>query len=82
MSLPGWVVDNASSVREEAPYVSLSAAERARMLAAACCAGTRLLRACADAARILEYVDPLPESSEHALARLRALKRAVDAGAG
>ncbi|HEX6241633.1 MAG TPA: hypothetical protein VFZ61_12085 [Polyangiales bacterium] len=83
MSLPGWVIDNASSLREEAaPYVALAASERARMLAAACRAGARLLRARPDAARVLDHVDPLPESSERALARLRALKRAVDAGAG
>lgn len=82
MPLPAWAVDNASSLREEAaPYVGLTAEERARMLAAACRAGARLLRARSDAARILDHVDPLPESSERALVRLRALKRAADAGA-
>jgi hypothetical protein len=81
MPLPKWVVDNASSLREEAaPYVGLTPQERAVMLAAACRAGAKLLRARADAARILDRVDPLPESSERALARLRALKRATDAG--
>lgn len=74
MTLPGWVTDNASSIREEAaPYIELSPEQRAGLLAAACRAGVRLLRARADAARILEHTDPLPVSSEQALARLRSL---------
>lgn len=77
MRLPKWVVDNQSSLREEAaPYVALSPAQRAQLLAAACRAGAKLLRARPDAARLLERVDPLPESSQRALARLRALHRA------
>jgi hypothetical protein len=80
MRLPKWVVDNESSLREEAaPYVSLTPEARAEMLAAACRAGAKLLRARTDAARILARVDPLPESSELALARLRALKRGARA---
>lgn len=80
MALPKWVVSNAESLREEAaPYVGLSPEERARMLAAACRAGARLLRARPDAARLLERTDPLPESTVRALARLRALKQAGDA---
>jgi hypothetical protein len=76
MRLPKWVVDNQSSLRDEAaPYVGLSPEERVRMLAAACRAGAKLLRARPDAARLLERVDSLPESSERALERLRVLKR-------
>lgn len=82
MPLPKWVVDNASSLREEAaPYIGLSPTERAAMLAAACRAGAKLLRARPDAEQILERRDPLPASSEEALARLRALKRAADTAA-
>jgi hypothetical protein len=82
MALPKWVVSNAESLREEAaPYVGLSPEERARMLGAACRAGVRLLRARPDAARLLERTDPLPESTERALVRLRALKREGNAPA-
>jgi hypothetical protein len=73
MALPKWVTDNATSIREEAaPYIALSPEERAALLAAACRAGARLLRARPDAAGILERTDPLPASSEQALARLRS----------
>jgi hypothetical protein len=76
MRLPKWVVDNQSSLRDEAaPYIGLSPEERVRLLAAACRAGARLLRARPDAARLLDGIDPLPESTERALHRLRALKR-------
>jgi hypothetical protein len=81
MPLPKWVVDNESSIREEAaPYVGLTPEERANLLGAACRAGAKLLRARPDAARVLEHVDPLPESSEKALTRLRAQKRGAGAG--
>jgi hypothetical protein len=74
MALPKWVTDNATSLREEAaPYVGLMPEQRAVMLAAACRAGARLVRARADAASILARTDALPASSERALARLRAL---------
>jgi hypothetical protein len=80
MPLPKWVTDNAASIREEAaPYVGLTAQERAAMLAAACRAGAKLLRARADAGRILARTDPVPESTTLALARLRALKQAASA---
>ena len=71
-ALPGWVVDNVESVRREAePFRSMTAAERAVMLAAACRSAMRLLRCRSDAHEILDHTDPLPESSCHALARLR-----------
>jgi hypothetical protein len=78
MALPKWVTDNASSIREEAaPYIALTPEQRAPLLAAACRAGARLLRARSDAAVILERTEPLPASSERALARLRLLHVSV-----
>lgn len=54
-------------------YGSLSPADRANLLAAACRAGAKMLRSRADAERAATFVDPLPESSVRALARLRAM---------
>ena len=80
MALPKWVTDNATSIREEAaPYIALSPEQRAALLAAECRAGARLLRARPDAARVLERTDPLPASSEQALARLRSLHSSAHA---
>ena len=62
-------LDLASEVE---PYRSLSPAERARLLAAACSAGAELLRSRPDAVRAAAFEDPLPESTVRALARLRA----------
>lgn len=79
MGLPKWVTENAQSLQEEArDYVGLTPSERGALLAAACRAGAKLLRARPDAARLLERIDPLPESSERALARLRAELRGRD----
>jgi hypothetical protein len=76
MLLPRWVTDNARSLREEASdYVGLTPQERGALLAAVCRAGAKLLRARSDGARLLERTDPLPESSERALAQLRALRQ-------
>ena len=52
-------------------YAGLTVEERGRLLAAACRAAGRMLRSRADAARAAAFVDPLPESSIRALARLR-----------
>lgn len=80
MALPKWVTDNATSLREEAaPYIALTPEQRVSLLAAACRAGMRLLRARSDAASILEHSDPLPASSEQALARLRSQHSSGDA---
>ncbi|MCC6640364.1 MAG: hypothetical protein IT386_04260 [Deltaproteobacteria bacterium] len=54
-------------------YRGLSPAERGRLLAAACRAGARMLRSRVDAERAAAFIDPLPESSIRALARLRAV---------
>ena len=74
--LPAWVVDEETSVAEEAaPYIDMPDEERLRHLAAACRAGAKLLRLRDDAAAALDYEDPLPASTVHALARLRAAAR-------
>jgi hypothetical protein len=70
--LPGWVVDDVGSVRAEAaPYRDMTPERRAVLLAAACRASAKMLRARVDGARVAEYRDPLPESSKVALERLR-----------
>ncbi len=70
--LPGWVVDNTTSVRREAePYVAMTPAER-RAIAHQCCrSALEMLRRSPFAERALELVDPLPESTLTALAKLR-----------
>lgn len=78
MQLPKWVVDNRSSLRDEAePYVGLSPEQRAPMVRAACRAAMRLLRARPDSALVLAHVDAVPESTERALARLRMQKKST-----
>ena len=80
--LPGWVVDDATSVRNEAaPYRDMTPTERGALLAAACRSAARILRSRADAAQILELRDTLPESSERALERLRVQYREDKAAA-
>ncbi len=70
--LPGWVEDDAESVRAEAaPYIGMTPEERARHLKAACRAAARMIRSRADAERVLAFEDPLPDSSRRALERLR-----------
>lgn len=74
--LPGWVIDDADSVRQEAaPYLAMTPAQRLRDLKAVCRAGARLLRARSDAELALAYRDPLPESTLAALSRLRKQAR-------
>jgi len=60
-------------------YRSLTQAERADLLVAACKAGAVILLSRPDAERVAAYQDPLPESSVRALARLRAAYRAARA---
>jgi hypothetical protein len=75
-ALPPWVVDNRTAVaREAAPYRGLTPEQRSRALAAACRAAARQLAARPDRQRLLEYRDPLPETSVAALRRLRAAAR-------
>ena len=70
--LPGWVVDNDASVRDEiAPYRGLSMAERWAATQRCCRAAMRMLAFHPDPGPALAYRDPLPESTVAALARLR-----------
>lgn len=71
--LPSWVVDDATSVREEcAPYVGMAPEQRMRILAGLLRDAERILAARSDSQRAREWVDALPESTVRALARLRA----------
>ncbi len=73
MERPRWAVKNDDSIRSEVePYRGMTQEERARDLRRACRAAVRLLAARPDRERVLAHVDPLPESSRRALARLRA----------
>lgn len=63
--------------REAEEYGALTPEQRAYLLVAACRAGAKLLRSLPDPERIAAYVDPLPESSVRALARLRDEYRAA-----
>ncbi|MEQ9077410.1 MAG: hypothetical protein RLP09_26350 [Sandaracinaceae bacterium] len=70
--LPGWVVDDAESVRREVEeWRGLTPAELWRL--AELCARDALwaAKASGHGERVLSYQDPLPESTVQALARLR-----------
>ena len=74
--LPKWVVDNRTAVSREAEaYRGLTPEERWRATAAACRAAAQQLAHRPDRARLLDYRDPLPESSLLVLRRLRAAAR-------
>ena len=76
MKLPAWVIDNDASVRDEvAEWKALSAAELWKL--AHLCARDAMwaARISGNAQRILDRVDPLPESTLAALARLRQQRR-------
>ncbi|MCZ7684073.1 MAG: hypothetical protein M5U28_36995 [Sandaracinaceae bacterium] len=70
--LPGWVVDDVTSVRDEvADWVDLTPPELWRLALLCSRDAMWAIRASADPQRILDHVDPLPPSSRDALARLR-----------
>lgn len=70
--LPGWVVDDETSVREEvAPYVGVAPAELWRLTEDCARDAMWAVRASGMAERVLAQEDPLPESSVRALERLR-----------
>ena len=74
--LPGWVVDDETSVAEEvAPYVGASPEELWRHTEDCAKDAMWAVRASGMAERVLAAVDPLPESTVRALSRLR--KRAA-----
>lgn len=76
MKLPGWVVDDATSIEQEAkPYRGISHAERARIQADVCRAAAKQISFRANSAYLLDYQDPVPESTRQAFARLRRLYR-------
>jgi hypothetical protein len=70
--LPGWIVDDATSVRDEvAEWRDLSPAQRWRLAILCSRDAMWAARASGDPARILDRSDPLPTSTLAALARLR-----------
>jgi len=76
-ALPGWVVDNQSSVAREAePYVALTPEERADCLVQVCRTAMSIAKSRPDSARVFAFRDALPASTELALRRLRTLARA------
>ena len=76
MKLPGWVVDNRTSVlREAAVWRDRSDAEHADALAAVCQASAKILRSREDRAVVIAWVDRLPPQSVAALKRLREERR-------
>jgi hypothetical protein len=76
-------VPEALSIESEAAeYRSMSVEQRGELLVGVCRAAGDILRARADAQVALDYVDPLPESTVRALARLREQYRAERAALG
>ena len=74
--LPGWVVDDDTSVKEEvAQYVGVAPAELWRHTEDCAKDAMWAVRASDFPERVLAHEDPLPESTVRALARLR--KRAA-----
>jgi len=70
--LPGWVVGDIESVRREvAEWADLTPAERWRLARICSRDAIWAIRASGRAETILAQVDPLPESTLQALARLR-----------
>lgn len=75
--LPGWVVDEESSVKEEvAPYVDATPQQLWRHTEACAKDAMWAVRASGFPERVLAHRDPLPESTVRAMARLRR-KRAA-----
>jgi hypothetical protein len=71
--LPGWVIDDDASVREEvAEWKGKTPLELWRLARLCSRDAMWAVRASGDPRRILEHVDALPESTLTALARLRA----------
>lgn len=69
--LPTWVVSNDVSVeREVAAYRGMPAEEKLRFTRSACAEAAAFLAARADAPRMWDWVDPLPDSTIAAFRRL------------
>lgn len=74
-ALPGWVVQDVESVRDEmAPYVGASPEALWRHTEDCARDAMWAVRASGMAARVLAQEDPLPESTLRALARLRSAR--------
>ena len=72
-----WIVDPIADVLDEAArYAPLTPNERGALVASACRGAAAMLAARPDAERALAWRDPIPETSERVLARLRAEWRA------
>jgi hypothetical protein len=70
--LPGWVIDNETSVREEvAPYIDMTMAERWEATQRCCEAAAAMLRFHREPEEVLSHRDPVPHSTLRALARLQ-----------
>lgn len=70
--LPGWVVDDVTSVRAEvAPWRAMTAAERWQLARLCSRDAMWAVRNSGRAQRILDQVAPMPDSTVAALARLR-----------
>jgi len=81
--LPGWVVSNHESVeRKVAPYRDMTPARRLEIVASACRDAASLLAQNPLRERVLALSDPLPASSQAALARLRTLASHAKVGRG
>jgi len=70
--LPGWVIDNDASVRQEvAEWKGLTSAQLWRLARLCARDAVWAARISGNPQRILDQVDPLPENAVAALARLR-----------
>lgn len=70
--LPGWVVDDATSVREEVRSLVGATPAKCWQLAVLCSRDAMwAIRASGMRERVLAHEDPVPESTTRALERLR-----------
>lgn len=73
IDLPGWVISGAESARDKARQSrDLSLEERLRASEAVCATAAYMLALNPKRTRVLQWVDPVPESTVAALERLRA----------
>ena len=73
VNLPGWVVDNRTSVlREAEPYRAMTCEQRLKLMSLLCDDAVKQVNAREDRDAVVRYREPLPQSSVEALARLRA----------
>ena len=77
--MPGWVVDDVTSVREEVKeWAGLTPCELWRLAKACARDAMWAARASGMRGRILQHEDPVPQSTTIALARLRRLAKSAD----